>query len=224
MRKVMTAILCMVMIFTMSVPAMADVSVTQELEVTVTTPCIVMVTGDENTPMPKDPTRAVNSRTTFLFSYNEPGTYVYEIKEIPGSDSDVLYDNTVYTAYVSVFYDDAGNMHSVVTAKIGDTDDKPTTISFNNKKKEKEEEPEESVPDSNPETPDKDNSTPNNSESSSSTRTNTTTPETSERNDIVPLAAPVKTGDNAAILAYFILFIISGIVIMITARKKVIRQ
>lgn len=62
-------------------------------------------------------------KVAFTVEYNEPGKFEYEIKQIPGKDSTVKYDTTIYRAEVWFVAEDDGTLDtSVVIFKRGSTE------------------------------------------------------------------------------------------------------
>lgn len=58
-----------------------------------------------NTPMPGITTATNDEHGAFNFGgivYQQPGTYTYEVRELPGADQEITYDDTVHTVKVVV--------------------------------------------------------------------------------------------------------------------------
>lgn len=79
------------------------------------------IASDTNAPLPDSDTATVGADGTFTFgriTYTQPGTYVYSVAEIPGTDPDVGYDSTAHTVTVQVTKGtgaDVGKLVSTVT-------------------------------------------------------------------------------------------------------------
>lgn len=72
-----------------------------------------------------------------LFSgitFSAPGVYIFELKEVPGNNPNIVYDNSVYTVKVQVTWDDVDSGDLKIEAiKIYDaTAAKKDTAAFNN--------------------------------------------------------------------------------------------
>lgn len=53
-------------------------------------------------------------------SYNKAGTYTYTIREVPGKVTGIVYDETVYTAQVTVSKDDVGDYQTQLVYRKGE--------------------------------------------------------------------------------------------------------
>ena len=81
------------------------------------------------------------------FEYDEPGTYVYTVREVKGDETGMTYDKSVFTATVNVADDGEGNLKANVAFAKGDKS--VEGIVFNNTYKK----PETPVPTPDPGTP-----------------------------------------------------------------------
>ncbi|MCR5214656.1 MAG: hypothetical protein K6E10_09580 [Eubacterium sp.] len=111
---------------------------------------IKIKTQDSITPMPQDDTVTVDGRGkgSFRIKITEPGTYVYRVYEEIGSDSEVIYDNTEYDVYVYVINNENNELTYSVSVNYADTDEKPSTLYFNNDSSKKNKVPENSYTES----------------------------------------------------------------------------
>ena len=88
---------------------------------------------DDVSPAPKQDTVTLDGTGTsaFVIEITEPGTYLYKIYEKKGSNSDIIYDETVYTVTLFVTSNDEGTLeYQVILAKEGMV--KPTEVAFIN--------------------------------------------------------------------------------------------
>ena len=88
---------------------------------------------DAVSPVPKQNTVTISGsgNGAFAVEITEPGTYQYKVYEKKGSNSDIIYDETVYMVTLFVTNDDAGGLeYQVILAKEGMV--KPTEVAFVN--------------------------------------------------------------------------------------------
>ncbi len=102
-----------------------------------TTYNICIKTDEANAPLPKDDKVLINSsgQGKFQIELNEPGTYVYTVYQEKGSDQDIQYDDTMYDIYVYVTNNENDQLVYTVSVTYADTDQKPVSVDFKNKKK-----------------------------------------------------------------------------------------
>lgn len=70
----------------------------------------------------------------YSFSFDKPGTYKYEVREVAGSTENVNYDTNVYTLIFGVFNGDSGTelRSEMRVTKLGDPSAKPDAVAFVN--------------------------------------------------------------------------------------------
>lgn len=68
----------------------------------------------------------------FILHITEPGTYEYQVYQIKGADTDVVYDDTKYDVHVYVISNEDGNLEYSVAVNISNTDQKPDSVEFKN--------------------------------------------------------------------------------------------
>lgn len=88
---------------------------------------------DDVSPSPKQDTITMDEtgNSAFVIELTEPGTFLYKVYEKKGSNSDIIYDETVYTVTLFVTSNDEGNLeYQVILAKEGMV--KPTEVAFIN--------------------------------------------------------------------------------------------
>ena len=66
----------------------------------------------------------------FVFSVNEPGTYVYKVYEEQGSNKKVIYDTRVYHVTIFVVNNVERGLSYSVSAELGDRQRKPEKLEF----------------------------------------------------------------------------------------------
>ena len=90
-------------------------------------------TSGNDTPMPASATAAVRKRNTTIdfgkITYNKPGEYTYEVREIAGELGGITYSDYVAKITVKVTVDTAGKL----TAKVTKAEDKVFTNTYNAK-------------------------------------------------------------------------------------------
>ena len=89
-------------------------------------------TGVEPLPSKDVITVGEDGKGEFILHITEPGTYDYQVYQIKGSDTDVLYDDTKYDVHVFVLSDENGKLEYSVAVNIADTDQKPDIVEFKN--------------------------------------------------------------------------------------------
>ena len=89
-------------------------------------------TGLEPLPSQEVITVSEDGKGEFILHITEPGTYDYQVYQIKGSDTDVIYDNTKYDVHVFVMSDENGKLEYTVAVNIANTDQKPDTVEFKN--------------------------------------------------------------------------------------------
>ena len=69
---------------------------------------------------------------SFQIRITEPGNYDYLVYELQGSDSNIVYDDTMYDVHVFVTNNDRQELEYYVTTNYTDTDEKPKKVVFQN--------------------------------------------------------------------------------------------
>lgn len=95
---------------------------------------IVIEPDNTISPTPKSDLLEIteNGSGKFEIDIDEPGTYQYRIYEKPGYDTNIIYDDNIYsiTVYVETVTDD--DLRYAVSAQIIGKDEKPERIEFEN--------------------------------------------------------------------------------------------
>ncbi|MBR6107547.1 MAG: hypothetical protein IKQ39_06025 [Oscillospiraceae bacterium] len=99
---------------------------------------IEMESVSANCPTPSPDTLTVSEGKTeqFTVTLDEPGTFLYRVFEISGTDDSFEYDTTVYNVTVYAEQDGDGSLIWAVSAKIEGSDKKPERIEFLDKSNE----------------------------------------------------------------------------------------
>ena len=94
---------------------------------------IVIEKISDISPVPETVIKTVSAGDgSFTIGIDEPGTYTYRVYENAGTNSRIIYDDTVYTVTLFVTSDDDGKLEYKVILSRGDIV-KPVAISFENK-------------------------------------------------------------------------------------------
>lgn len=138
-------VLCVFLLFFFSVRVFADAVYTPVeaviqvfcLEINGNADCVYKVAiepGNDNAPVPESETIVVQNGGIgeFKIRMTEPGTYVYKIYELAGSDGEIIYDDTVYYVTVFVTHSDEEGLKYSVSAAASDSTGKPDTVEFSN--------------------------------------------------------------------------------------------
>ena len=133
------------MLFTSIIPIDAETVAdpcTADISISITTGGVAEIeaveskNSDISIPMPAETRMTITDKpAVFSMQYSEPGDFVYRIKQIPGSDPTMQYDETVYLAEIMIMYDDNGRLQPAVVVKEDNSPEKPAQIVFNNKPK-----------------------------------------------------------------------------------------
>lgn len=96
--------------------------------------CITYMETVNNSPEPVvNPVGFIGSGSDeFNINIGEPGTYRYTVYQKSGTDSNVIYDDTVYSVIVYVTADTGDTLKYAVTATASNTGKKPDSIDFQN--------------------------------------------------------------------------------------------
>lgn len=89
-------------------------------------------TGLEPLPSQEIITVDEDGKGEFILHITEPGTYEYQVYQIKGADTDVVYDDTKYDVHVYVISNEDGNLEYSVAVNISNTDQKPDSVEFKN--------------------------------------------------------------------------------------------
>lgn len=89
-------------------------------------------TGLEPLPSQEIITVSEDGKGEFILHITEPGTYDYQVYQIKGSDTEVLYDETKYDVHVFVLSDENGKLEYSVAVNVSNTDQKPDIVEFKN--------------------------------------------------------------------------------------------
>ena len=117
----------------MPVQALAMESVTVEIPFTVeNTPGTVVMEALYGAPVPAQSEFAGVSEGTFALSYDEPGDYIYAVRQEPGGEAGVTYDGFEYSVIVSVFVNDDDRLNAMATVVAEGDSHKPDSITFTN--------------------------------------------------------------------------------------------
>ena len=182
----------------------AGAETTAEISFTVkNAPSTVVVEAIHNEPLPEQTVFEGVSAGRFEFSFTEPGDYYYKIYQKQSTESNVIYDSTVYEVCISVFVNEAGELYSVSAVNVKDSSEKTDKIVFENTSSELGSEP-SSEPSQEP------NSEP-------STESATTESEHSNSDSNAP-----QTGDNNNLVLWIVLLLASlfGLTWFLFMRKK----
>lgn len=193
-------------------------SVSTELTVKTTTPCVVEITGDMTE------TKEVDGDGVFVLTASEPGTYRYRIKQIPGSDENVTYDTTEYNVLLFVESVD-DRLLTAITLYFDDVLEKPAEVKFTNtvKTDPTTSTPPTATPSTKPGTPTSErptSTTPQTTTKTSTQRSNTT----SASSGTTSLLSGVRTGNTnrVVILACLLIAILAcaGFLIVYKYKKR----
>lgn len=93
---------------------------------------IIKIEGDHFLPAVKQKTVTGRDSFTLNFEGSYPGQkFTYRISQVPGTDPDTTYDDTVYTCTVEIFTTGSSN-YAVVVLSIGSSLEKPDECKFKN--------------------------------------------------------------------------------------------
>ncbi len=155
---------------------------------------IVIESLDNSAPAPESDIIIITGSGIGAFNVEitEPGTYDYKIYEIPGSDKNVIYDDSVYYATVFVENAEDNSLKYSVSVKEENSDHKSDNVVFTNV------------------------SSSNNSSSDSSSHTS------SSSDDSHPFFDPSNpsTGDNASLGLMALILLVLPVLIIIELKKK----
>ena len=91
----------------------------------------IILESEEAADVGKMQLRLKGSETgRFVFSVNEPGTYVYKVYEEQGSNKKVIYDTRVYHVTIFVVNNVERGLSYSVSAELGDRQRKPEKLEF----------------------------------------------------------------------------------------------
>ena len=132
-KKLIAMILLLLLLLATSVQVFAEGSVTAEIPFTVkNAPGTVVMEAVDNAPSPKTATFTNVFEGKFEITYTEPGDYYYTIRQIPGEESEITYDDTEYTVVVSVYTENDRLSTPVVTVSKAGSAEKPDNVEFDN--------------------------------------------------------------------------------------------
>ena len=139
----------MILVLLLSVCALAAEEVTETLSVSVSTKgtppetpetYTVRLTADGDFPMPEGSQNGVYdlqvkgaaSASFPKISYDRPGVYTYTVRQVPGTQAGVKYDDSVFNVKVQVYNNAAGDGFEIVTAIRRQGNTEKTPIGFVN--------------------------------------------------------------------------------------------
>ncbi|MCH5191430.1 MAG: hypothetical protein J1F23_04630 [Oscillospiraceae bacterium] len=131
-KKLITAIL---LLFLLAIPiqVFAAEATTVEIPFTVkNAPGTVVIEAVDNAPLPEQTVFEGVSSGKFEISFAGVGNYNYKIYQKSGTEQNVTYDSTVYTAHISVFVNEYSELYSVVSVYIDDSSQKTDDLAFEN--------------------------------------------------------------------------------------------
>ena len=180
---------------------------------------IVIRAGDTLSPAPEqDRAEVKGGKGSFRITVTEPGSYVYQVRQEKGKDSDTVYDSRVYEVHILVMNKDTvpvGDTPELVytmSVNYAGTDEKPEKMVFQNKsaKRDTEEKTDETTEEQTEKITDED--------------TEEITEETTEKDTEEDARSDgrVQTGDDSPILLISVILIIAaaGIVILLLLRRR----
>lgn len=126
-------VLMIISVFSTQVFAMAETSAEIPFVVKNFNSTVVIQTTDDDAPMPDITAYSHATEGVFKITYSEPETYHYRVFQIEGADNAVIYDKTVYNVIVSVLTNDDGELYTVVTISVDDSNEKRDSVIFENK-------------------------------------------------------------------------------------------
>lgn len=93
---------------------------------------IAIESQGNNAPVPASDTLSITESGTgeFTIEITEPGTFVYKVYEKPGTDINIVYDDTVYFVTVFVTNTEENSLNYAVAAINADNNSKNDEVSF----------------------------------------------------------------------------------------------
>lgn len=126
-------VLLLLLMVTMPFTAFAMEGITVRIPFSVEkAPGTIVIKAIDDAPIPVMTEFTNVTEGEFEIDFTEPGDYYYSIRQLVGTAQSITYDETVYTALVSVFADENGELYAVLTVSAAGHSHKPERIVFTN--------------------------------------------------------------------------------------------
>lgn len=126
-------VLLLLLIMAMPFTAFAMEGITVRIPFSVEkAPGTIVIKAIDDAPVPVVTEFTNVTEGEFEINFTEPGDYYYSIRQRGGTAQSITYDETVYTALVSVFADENGELYAVLTVSAAGHSHKPERIVFAN--------------------------------------------------------------------------------------------